>query len=104
MAEIIQFPARRGGQSGGDGSGPFMLEHRVARLEDDMKEVKASLRSIENKVNSIAESVAEIRGRIGGLEIRLSAVPTTVQMVTWLIATWGAGAAMVFTLPRFAPK
>jgi hypothetical protein len=42
-----------------------MLDARVARLEDDMKEVKLSLRSIETKLNSIGESVAEMKGRIG---------------------------------------
>jgi hypothetical protein len=74
-----------------------MLEPRVARLEDDMKEVKLSLRSIETKVTSIAESVAEIKGKV-------SQSPTWLQLLVALIATWGAGAAIVAVVVRFASK
>jgi hypothetical protein len=74
-----------------------MLEPRVARLEDDMKEVKVSLRSIEAKLTSIAESVAEIKGKV-------SQSPTWLQLRVALIATWGAGAAIVAVVVRFAYK
>jgi hypothetical protein len=73
------------------------LERRVERLEDDMTDVKSSLRSIEGKVDSLVEGVAEIRGRI-------SQSPTWLQLLIALIATWGAGAAIVATVIRFAPK
>jgi hypothetical protein len=66
-------------------------------LEDDMTDVKSSLRSIEGKVDSLVEGVAEIRGRI-------SQSPTWLQLLVALIATWGAGAAIVATVIRFAPK
>jgi hypothetical protein len=62
-----------------------------------MTDVKASLRSIENKVDSVVEGVAEIRGRI-------SQAPTWLQLLLALIATWGAGAAIVATAIRFTPK
>jgi hypothetical protein len=74
-----------------------MLEPRVARLEDDMKEVKLSLRSIEAKVTSIAESVAEIKGKV-------SQSPTWMQLLVALIATWGAGAAIVAAVVRLVSK
>jgi hypothetical protein len=74
-----------------------MLEPRVARLEDNMKEVKVSLRSIEAKLTSIAESVAEIKGKV-------SQSPTWLQLLVALIATWGAGAAIVAVVVRFASK
>jgi hypothetical protein len=74
-----------------------MLEPRVARLEDDMKELKVSLRSIEAKLTSIAESVAEIKGKV-------SQSPTWLQLLVALIATWGAGAAIVAVVVRFASK
>jgi hypothetical protein len=74
-----------------------MLEPRVARLEDDMKDVKVSLRSIEAKLTSIAESVAEIKGKV-------SQSPTWLQLLVALIATWGAGAAIVAVVVRFAYK
>jgi archaellum component FlaC len=76
------------------------LEYRVERLEDDMADVKATLNSIEAKLGGVAEAVAEIKGRVGGLEMRLSAMPTTIQLVVLLITTWSAGAAIVFALPK----
>jgi len=74
-----------------------MLEQRVARVEEDMRDVKAILRSIEAKLNSIDVSVAEIKGRV-------SQFPTWIQLLVALIATWGAGAAIVAVLVRFFPK
>jgi hypothetical protein len=77
------------------------LERRVERLEDDMSDVKLMLRSIEARLVSIEVSTAEIKGKLQGL-------PTSWQMftaiVTSAVATWSAGAAIVFTLLRFAPK
>jgi chromosome segregation ATPase len=73
------------------------LDRRVERLEEDMTDVKASLRSIEGKVDSLVEGVAEIRGRV-------SQSPTWLQLLLALIATWGAGAAIVATAIRFTPK
>jgi chromosome segregation ATPase len=73
------------------------LDRRVERLEEDMTDVKASLRSIEGKVDSLVEGVAEIRGRI-------SQSPTWLQLLLALIATWGAGAPIVATAIRFTPK
>lgn len=67
-----------------------MLEQRVARLEDDMKDVKASLKSIE-------VSLAEIKGRMFHL-------PTALQLFLAVITTWSAGAAIVFAMIRFVPK
>jgi hypothetical protein len=83
-----------------------MLDARVARLEDDMKEVKLSLRSIETKVNSIAESVVEMKGRIGGVEGRLSGIdarfgslPTIWTILTITFTTWAIGSGiLIFAL------
>jgi hypothetical protein len=92
------FEVIPGGKSGdaGEPEDP-MLEQRVARLEEDMKDVKSSLRSIEAKLVTIGESVAEIKGKV-------SQSPTWIQLPIALIATWGAGAAIVAALIRFAPK
>jgi hypothetical protein len=62
-------------------------------LEEDMTDVKASLRSIEGKVDSLVEGVAEIRGRV-------SQSPTWLQLIVAIIATWGAGAAIVAGVTR----
>ena len=76
-----------------------MLEQRVARLEEDMREVKSTLKGIEAKLVTIEVAVARIEGRLQG-------VPSSWQLftalVTTVVATWSAGAAIVFTLLRFA--
>jgi len=66
-----------------------MLEHRVGRLEEDAKDIK----SIDGKLNSIEVSLAEIKGRV-------SQSPTWLQLISAVLATWAAGAAIVFTLLR----
>ena len=42
--------------------------------------------------------------RVARLESRLATVPSTTQLVLWLLTTWGAGAAIVFTVIRYSPK
>jgi hypothetical protein len=69
-----------------------------------MTDVKASLRSIETKVDKLVEGVAEIRGRMGGIEGRLAQAPTWIQLLVALIATWGAGTAIVAAAVRLIPK
>jgi hypothetical protein len=69
-----------------------------------MADVKSILRSMDAMLSIVSEAVAEIKGRVGGLEMRLSAMPTTIQLVVLLTTTWSAGAAIVFALLRFAPK
>lgn len=83
-----------------------MLEQRVAALEADMKEVKASLKSIEVTVAEIkgllkatdlaalVKDVAEVKGKV-------SMVPTSLQLFTAVIATWAAGATLVFLFVRY---
>jgi hypothetical protein len=97
MADVVEFPGERRPPPGGSGPEDPMIEARVARLEDDIKDVKASLKSIETKLTSIAESVAEIKGKV-------SQSPTWLQLLVALIATWGAGAAIVAVVVRFAYK
>ena len=92
MNNIVQYPG-----AGGGGPNNPMLDARVARLEEDLRDVKASLKSIEGKLNVIGESVAEIKGRI-------SQAPTWLQLLVALIATWGAGAAIVAALIRFGAR
>lgn len=62
-----------------------MLEARVGRLEDDMKEVKTELRSIRGDLTALRESVARIEGM-------LQRTPDATQMWRMAITTWIAGA------------
>lgn len=98
----------------GDGR---MLERRVARLEHKAEQ-------IDNRLSSMELILAEIRGQlsqmptaldyaalradVARIEGRLTNMPTTWQLflalVTTIVTTWSAGAAIVFALLRFAPK
>ncbi len=80
------------------------LEHRVERLEEDMADVKASLRTVETRLGAIEVALARIEGRLTGIEGRLSQSPTWIQLLVALIATWGAGAAIVAALVHLTPK
>lgn len=77
-------------KTGGDSSGPEdpMLEQRVERLEADVAEIKASVKSIE-------VTLAEIKGK-------LSQSPTWLQLLGVVISTWMAGAGMVLAIVKFA--
>jgi len=69
-----------------------MLGERVARLEDDMKDVKASLKSIEI-------SLAEMKGRLVGIDSRFGSLPTTWTILTITFTTWAIGSGiLIFAL------
>jgi hypothetical protein len=94
-----------------------MLEQRVAALEAGVEKIKVIIERLEPKITEILLTgakaadlhkvqldVAEMKGRLAGVEARLASVPTTTQLVLWLLTTWGAGAAIVFTIMKFASK
>ncbi len=70
------------------GSGPSApdLEARIAQLETKVDRIDATTRSIE-------VSLAEIKGK-------LSQSPTWIQLLVALLATWGAGAAIIAAMSR----
>lgn len=88
-----------------------MLEQRVARLEEDMKEVKSTLKGIEAAVLEIRTELkhvpkmvdhAALKSEVAEIRGRMSQMPTLLQLVVIVITTWSAGAAIVFTLLRIA--
>jgi hypothetical protein len=92
LVDVVPFPGQRAGRSEGSGQEDPMLEARVGRLEDDMKDVKSSLKSIEI-------SLAEIKGRLTGIDARFASLPTTWTMLTITFATWGIGSGiLIFAL------
>jgi hypothetical protein len=84
------------------------LERRVERLEEDTTDVKASLRSIETKVDKLVDGVAEIRGKISGIEGRLAAMefriaglPTTGTILGFVFTTWALGSGVLIFAMNF---
>jgi hypothetical protein len=110
MVDPIPFTKPSYVKTGGSGPEDPMIEQRVARLEDDLKEVKSSLKIIEAAVSEIKHlpkmsdnlalqrdfgalkaEVAEVKGRVSNL-------PTWWMLLLALLATWGAGAGIVYAL------
>lgn len=94
-----------------------MLEQRVTRIEEQMGRIQTILERLEPKITEAAsvksdiaelrsKDIAEMRSRLAFVEGRLQGMPTTWQMFTTvlasMIATWGAGAAIVLAILRFA--
>jgi hypothetical protein len=65
-----------------------MLEQRVARVEANVSEIKASVKSIEI-------TLAEIKGK-------LSQAPTWLQLIAVVISTWMAGAGIVLAVIKYS--
>jgi septal ring factor EnvC (AmiA/AmiB activator) len=94
------------------------LERRVERLEEDMADVKASLRNIETKVDRLVEAVAEIRGsiigiegrldgingRISGMDSHIAALPTTWTILGIVFTTWALGSGILIFAMNFLQR
>jgi predicted component of type VI protein secretion system len=86
-----------------------MLEQRVARLEDKVDRIEAAIVRIEPRISEIvgevrqlpkANDIASLKADIAEVRGRLSMLPTWWMLVVALIATWSAGAGIVFTLVK----
>lgn len=65
-----------------------MLEARVGRLEDDMKDVKGELKEVRRTLHDMHGDLREIKGM-------LQRTPDATQMWRMVIGTWIAGAGVV---------
>ncbi len=77
---------RRGG--GDDGGMPTDLPLRVGRLETDVAEIKGD-------VKRLSLDMTELKGRLGNM-------PTTFQMVSWVLGLNFGLAGLVFAIARVA--
>ena len=108
------------------------MEDRVATLEQQMQSIDMKLSKLPSIETQIAElksqiamtakatDLAEIKGQlsqmpkandwaslraeIAEIKGKVSAIPTTWQLVPLLLTTWTAGAAIVFALLRVSGK
>ncbi len=90
-----------------------MLEKRVEAVEADVKSIKETLQRMEVSFARVEATVAQLpkaadlaslKADIFEVKGKLSSFPTSWMLFGALIATWGAGAAIVFTVVRFAGK
>ncbi|MBB5752626.1 hypothetical protein [Prosthecomicrobium pneumaticum] len=89
-----------------------MLEERVARLEDAVGRMENIMRSAELSLAEIkaelrqapkAADYAGLKAEIAEMRGHLRTLPTWWMLIIAVIATWGAGSAIVFALTRTVP-
>ena len=84
----------------GGPEGP-MLEQRVARLEQILERLEPKITEIlltgakQTDIQKLQVELAEARGRV-------SMLPTWWMLIVAIVATWSAGAGIVFALVRAA--
>ena len=84
-----------GGGNGNDGGMEERLkalETKVDRLGDEAASVKALLGQLAPKIDGLVKDVAEIKGRV-------SAMPSSWQLIGLIIAVFG----LAFAVVKFAP-
>jgi len=79
MGDAVQMdgsPYSRDLKSGGGGGTSDGIETRVAKLEDDMKEIKTDMKTV-------LKDLAYLRGKVDSL-------PTTIQLIGFTLAIFAA--------------
>lgn len=107
----LRRKAKLAGSGGGSDDGG-MLDQRVAALESDMREVKATLGRIEALIRGLDDRLRGLDDRVRRVEIemaevkgRISQLPTAWMMLTGgvglMLAIFGGSLALLrFGLPR----
>lgn len=95
----------RPGRSGGTGPSGLGIEPRLAdgqkRLEQTLERMEATLRRLDEGQTGLRVDVAELKGRVKGLEDRFSSIPTMLQPIGFAVAVLIAGGALQWLGPRY---
>ena len=91
---FISPRSRGGGGNSGDG-GDEMLEKRVARLEDDVSEMKTDIAGIKARLDSTLPNVATKDG------VKAEVEKMGRLVIMWNVGTLIAVAAIVFGILRY---
>jgi hypothetical protein len=102
MNNIIRFP----GDLPPDGGGPEdpMLEQRVSNLEQRLERIENILVRLEPDIRDFARNGAKqadlhkAQLELSEIKGKLSALPTWWMLLITVLATWGAGAGIVYSL------
>jgi len=98
---------------GSGGPGDPTMEQRVARLEQDSKVLSGALEKINERLIAIdvelkhlprSAEIAALKADVARIDGKLAALPSSWQLLTMIISTWAAGAAIVFAILRFGGK
>ncbi len=99
MAEIIPIKGSQGGQGSGGGPEGPILEQRVARLEQILERLEPRITEILLTCAK-KDDLLKIQVDLARLDGRVSMLPTWWMLAVTLIATWSAGAGIVFALVK----
>jgi hypothetical protein len=76
-----------------DGGDNPDVERRLARLEEDYKEIRPNLKVLRT-------DTAEIKGRLTGIEVRFAHIPTTLHLIGFAIAVLAVAGILRYFEPR----
>ena len=117
MSADFSFPPPRRPRpalSGGDGGSTFdPMEARVARLEDDMREIKSDLKALRDEMRAgfkeireqfkdSASDMANLRAEVAEIKGRVSQLPTVWQVNMQMIGLMFTVLGGAFVIMRYA--
>ncbi|WP_139283977.1 hypothetical protein [Rubrimonas cliftonensis] len=83
--------------SGGGPEDP-MIEARVGRLEEDVREIKADIREMRRDVSELKDRFSRMEVGIERISARLDSIPNVWQFAMGLVTTVVAVAALLVSL------
>lgn len=75
-----------------------MLEARVGRLEEDVREIRGDVKEINARLGRLEERFARMEGGLDAIRARLNAMPTVWHFSMGLIGTVAAVVAITLGL------
>ena len=73
---------------GGEAFDP--MDYRIERLEGDVAEIKADMKAMRGDMGSLRGELASLRADMSYIRGRLDAMPTTIQLLGFVIAIFVA--------------
>lgn len=93
---IRQFPGKSGKrlETPGGPPDPPDMDARVGQLEADIRDVKATLGRLEPAINRMDDRLRGLQTDVAELKGRVSQLPTTVQIIGFVVAVLIAGGVL----------
>jgi hypothetical protein len=106
---VVEFGRRRESGGGRGPSGPDdearfrQIEDAVQRVVRALDEIKVSQDKLLSGQHRVEVELAEMKGRIKGIEDRFNSMPTSLQLISVVMALVVAAGFFRFFEPRYSP-